>query len=349
MTALEKIIVAMIESDGPMALDRYTGLCLGHPQHGYYMTRDPFGQGGDFTTAPEVSQVFGELIGVWCLSVWHMMGEPRLFALVELGPGRGTLMADVLRVLARHAKCRKAASVHFVETSPVLRDAQRARVPDATWHAGVASLPTHPTVFVANEFFDALPIRQFERVEGRLFERCVGVAHGQLTMGHVPTPFSISMNGDGIIEDSRLRDAFAAELGHHLETAGGAGLVFDYGHARTSFGDTLQAMRNHGFAHVLKYPGEQDITSHVDFENLAKGFAAGGAKPVGLMTQGDFLNAMGLEQRTAVLVNGARGEAKQNLALASERLAHPGAMGHLFKVMAVTGAELSAPYPFGAA
>ncbi len=349
MTALEKIIVAMIESDGPMALDRYMALCLGHPEHGYYMTRDPFGKAGDFTTSPEISQVFGELIGVWCLSVWHMLGEPRQFALVELGPGRGTLMADVLRVIAKDEKCRKAASVHFVETSPVLREAQRARVPDATWHAGLASLPTLPTLFVANEFFDALPIRQFERVEGRLFERCVGVAHGQLTLGLVPTPLHISMSSDGVIEDSQMRDAFAAELGHHLKTTGGAGLVFDYGHARTSLGDTLQAMRNHGFAQALKDPGDQDITSHVDFESLAKGFAAGGAKPVGLMTQGDFLGAMGLEQRTAMLTNTVKGEAKQNLVAASERLAHPAGMGHLFKVMAVTGAGMLAPYPFGAA
>ncbi len=349
MTALESIIVAMIESDGPMALDRYMALCLGHPQHGYYMTRDPFGQGGDFTTSPEISQIFGELIGVWFLSVWHVLGKPRHFALVELGPGRGTLMADVLRVIAKDEKCLKAARVHFVETSPVLREAQRARVPDATWHAGPASLPALPTLFVANEFFDALPIRQFERVEGRLFERCVGVEQGRLTLGLVPTAMHISMNGNGVIEDSRLRDAFASELGNHLKMAGGAGLVFDYGHARNSTGDTLQALRNHGFARILNDPGEQDITSHVDFEGLGRGFVAGGAKPVGLMTQADFLNTMGLEQRTAMLANTVQGAVKQNLVAASERLALPGGMGHLFKVMAVTGAGIPAPYPFGAA
>jgi NADH dehydrogenase [ubiquinone] 1 alpha subcomplex assembly factor 7 len=191
MTELATIIRQHILAEGPMPLDRYMALCLGHPQHGYYMTRDPFGVAGDFTTAPEISQVYGEMLGVWALAAWQQMGAPRHFALVELGPGRGTLMADMLRVLSKKPEAAKAFQVHFVEMSPVLRAAQQQRVPQATWHGSVASLPALPTVMIANEFFDALPIRQFERVQGRVFERCVGLKNDRLNIGRVPSPVVI--------------------------------------------------------------------------------------------------------------------------------------------------------------
>ncbi|MCA0432721.1 MAG: SAM-dependent methyltransferase [Proteobacteria bacterium] len=349
MTALERIITGMIESDGPMPLDRYMALCLGHPEHGYYMTRDPFGRAGDFTTAPEISQVFGELIGVWCMNVWHLLQKPRHFALVELGPGRGTLMADVLRVLRKDEACRKAAEVHFVETSPVLREAQRRLVPDATWHSGIASLPARPTILIANEFFDALPIQQFERREGRVFERCVGVTEGRLSIGLVPSAMPLALHGDGVVEDSSIRDALAAALGNHLNTVGGAGLIIDYGHAKSATGDTLQAMKSHKFVSITEAPGEADITSHVDFQSLSRAFAKEGATVSELMTQGDFLTAMGINERTEALLRTLEGEKRQSLMAATERLAHPGQMGHLFKVTAVTGAGLAPPYPFGAA
>jgi NADH dehydrogenase [ubiquinone] 1 alpha subcomplex assembly factor 7 len=155
MTPLETIIREIIVAEGPMRLDRYMGLCLGHPQFGYYMTHDPFGISGDFTTSPEISQVFGELIGVWCAQVWQLMERPSRFSLVELGPGRGTLMKDALRAAARLPGFSAAATVHFVESSPVLRKAQCAAVPQATWHDDVASLPASPMILVANEFFDA--------------------------------------------------------------------------------------------------------------------------------------------------------------------------------------------------
>jgi NADH dehydrogenase [ubiquinone] 1 alpha subcomplex assembly factor 7 len=343
MTKLAEIIAAMIAADGPMALDRYMALCLGHPEHGYYMTRDPLGAAGDFTTSPEISQVFGELIGVWVAQVWEQMGSPRHFALTELGPGRGTLMADVLRVLQKVQACAKAAAVHFVETSPVLRAAQLDRVPQATWHTSIASLPGLPTIVLANEFFDALPIRQLERKGAHLFER---VIREGLQVRLSPVVARLPFEGDGVYEDSTLRDALATTLGHHLVMVSGAALIIDYGHLRSAAGDTLQAMKGHKFCAITDHVGEADITSHVDFEGLARGFQRGGAKIVGAMTQGQFLQSMGLEARTQVLAGVAQQDQQQNVISASERLAMPSEMGELFKVMAVTGKLDASPYPF---
>ncbi len=344
MTPLEKIITRMISDDGPLPLDRYMTLCLSHPEHGYYMTRDPLGAAGDFTTSPEISQVFGELIGVWVAQVWQQLGSPRSFALVELGPGRGTLMMDVLRVLQKVPACAKAAEVHLVETSPMLRAAQLERVPHATWHGSVASLPGLPTLLLANEFFDALPIRQFERIKGQVFERVVGEG---LSIGLVPSAMRLPFNGDGVFEDSSIRDAVALQLGDHISKLSGAALIIDYGHLRSSTGDTLQAMKAHHFCKVTDFPGESDLTSHVDFEALGRGFVKGGAKVAGAMSQGQFLLAMGLEARTKVLAASITAEKQRDIIAASERLAKSAEMGDLFKVMAVTGGLQASPYPFG--
>ena len=347
MTALAKIIRQVIAEEGPLSLDRYMSLCLGHPQYGYYMTRDPFGQQGDFTTAPEISQVYGELIGVWVVQTWIAMGSPRHFALVELGPGRGTLMADVLRVLSKSEACRKAVEVHLVEISPVLREAQRQRVPGAVWHASVASLPARPSIVIANEFFDALPIRQFLRQGGRVYERCVIVEGDKLALLDRPSPFRIGLSGEGVFEDSRIREAVATQLGDHLRTVGGAALVIDYGHGQTALGDTLQAMRQHQYCRITDVPGEADLTSHVDFEALAKAFAGGGLRINGLMTQGHFLRAMGLEKRVEVLSRSLQGSAQENFIAATGRLANADQMGQHFKVMAASSGKIDL-YPFGA-
>ncbi len=346
MTALAKLIKAMIAENGPMPLDRYMTLCLSHPQYGYYITRDPLGVAGDFTTSPEISQVFGELIGVWVAQVWEQLGSPRQFALVELGPGRGTLMADVLRVLTKIPACLKAAHVHLVETSPVLRQAQLERVPAATWHASVASLPGLPTILLANEFFDALPIRQFERRGGQLFERCVGVVAEALDIVLVPTPDHGQRGRDGIMEDAGIRDAMADYLGNHLSMSSGAALIIDYGHLHSAMGDTLQAMKAHRFCKITEHAGEADLTSHVDFKSMGTGFSRGGASVAGVMTQGEFLQAMGLEARTQVLAHHSSGEKRRDIIAASERLANPAQMGELLKVMAVTGGLSEPPYPF---
>jgi NADH dehydrogenase [ubiquinone] 1 alpha subcomplex assembly factor 7 len=347
MTALEHIIRTQIKADGPMPLDRYMLTCLGHPEHGYYMTRDPFGSNGDFITAPEISQVFGELLGIWVATVWEKMGSPRSFALVELGPGRGTLMADMLRVLSKVPACAKAAEVHLVETSPILRDAQRSRVPQATWHQHVASLPAKPTIIVANEFFDALPIRQFVRDHVGTHEVVVDLDGDTLVLRQMRTPYQIPVPGQGVFEESAVSTAIATELGDHITKLGGAALIIDYGHYRTALGETLQAMRAHRYAPVLERPGEVDLTAHVDFEALARAFAAGGAKISGLMTQGAFLQAMGLEARLVSLTSRLQPSEIRDIESSSRRLAQSDMMGELFKVLCVTSSELEQPYPFG--
>jgi NADH dehydrogenase [ubiquinone] 1 alpha subcomplex assembly factor 7 len=349
VTPLEGVIRAIIESEGPMRLDRYMALCLGHPQFGYYMTRDPFGEAGDFVTAPEISQMFGELIGVWCASQWRAMGSPSPFNLVEFGPGRGTLMADLLRAGRVMPDFVAAARVHLIETSPVLRAVQKARLRgNATWHDSLASVPQGPAIFVANEFFDAIPIRQFEWREGHGFERCVGLGEGVLRLGLTPAPRmtdpkrSAASEESVVIEDSSQRDAIAAEIGARLADAPGAALIIDYGHLHSAAGDTLQAVRRHAFVDILDHPGEADVTAHVDFEALARAIASGGATAYAALTQRGFLLAMGLEERARIL-----GEKMGEDALAArERLAGEAQMGNLFKVLTATSAGFATPYPF---
>jgi NADH dehydrogenase [ubiquinone] 1 alpha subcomplex assembly factor 7 len=351
MTPLGQIIREMIMSDGPMGLDRYMTLALGHPHHGYYITRDPLGRAGDFTTAPEISQVFGELLGIWAVAQWQAMGEPASFLLVELGPGRGTLMADLLRAAQVRPRFGAAARLHLIETSPVLRAAQAERLgPGATWHFNLESLPAGPALIIANEFFDALPIRQFEARGGRWFERLVGLAGEGFRLGLSPRPVRLGVPAEegAVMETAPEREAVAEALGHRLAGQGGAALVIDYGHGQTAPGDTLQAMRAHGFAAVLAHPGEADITAHVDFEQLGHAFRRGGAMVPALMTQGDFLAAMGLAQRVEKLAGQLAGADRENFLIGAKRLAEAGQMGSLFKVMTAHAPGEPAPYPFGA-
>lgn len=342
-TPLSRIIAAEIRENGPMPLDRYMALCLGHPVHGYYMNRDPFGIEGDFITAPEISQMFGELIGVWCIATYESLGAPEHFNLVELGPGRGTLMADLLRAAAKAPGFGKRARLHLVETSPVLRRIQRERLGDRpVWHDTFTSIPAVPMILIANEFFDALPTRQFECRGGKWFERRVGLsAGGRLVIGLAQTVEPLEPAADGtIVERAPDRLAMAHEIGRRLAAAPGAALIIDYGHAASGHGDTLQAVQKHEFTGLLDAPGEADITAHVDFEALKNAFDRTGCTVHGPITQGEFLTALGIELRAGKLGEDAR--------LAAERLAGEGQMGNLFKVMAVTSANLPAPYPFGA-
>lgn len=349
MRPLEGLIRGIIAEEGPIPVDRYMALCLGHPQHGYYVTRDPLGGEGDFITAPEVSQVFGELIAVWAVSQWQAMGEPSSFLLVELGPGRGTLMADVLRTLRRAAPaCAAAARVHFVETSPVLRGRQRAAVGEgASWHGSLPEVPDGPVILLANEFFDAIPIRQFERRGGRWHERVVGVVEGALSLGlGPPVPGPAGHEGD-IVEPSPAREEIARHIGARLSRHPGAALIIDYGHLATAPGDTLQAMRGHRFVPVTEEPGACDITSHVDFASLSKALREGGGVVHPALTQGDFLRAMGLEARFGQLIGRADPATGAILGRQMARLADGEQMGKLFKVLAATAPGLPAPYPFG--
>lgn len=354
-TPLEAELKAQIAQDGPITIAHYMAQALGHPKHGYYMSRDPFGGRGDFITAPEVSQIFGELIGVWCAAGYQMMGAPERFALVELGPGRGTLMSDVLRAAKVMPGFLKAAEVHLVETSPLLRQNQKIKLGSAgapvSWHEGFESVPEMPLILLANEFFDALPIRQVQKSGEDWMERVVGLEAGQLALGvaHKETPpaFAGADAGPGAIaEISTIRDHVAEMIGARVARHGGCGLIVDYGHARSAPGDTLQAMSKHGYVDVLHQPGQCDVTSHVDFESLARAFETGGAKAYGPVPQGPFLHAMGLEVRAQKLKEKAMSRQKRLIDSAVERLAGREQMGALFKVLAITHPDSPMPAPF---
>jgi NADH dehydrogenase [ubiquinone] 1 alpha subcomplex assembly factor 7 len=336
VTPLEKIITELIEIEGPMPIDRYMALCLGHPTLGYYMSRDPFGASGDFTTAPEISQLFGEMIGVWCVNTWMSLGQPSPFALVELGPGRGTLMADLLRVAKASPEFSAAVEIHMVEMSPVLQAMQREKLGDqVTWHASIESLPNMSTIFLANEFFDALPIQQFQTLNGAGYERRIGLG---LKIGLVPA--SKRSEEDGVYEVSPISRAIADEIQERLNACGGAALVIDYGHAKSATGDTLQALHRHHYCDVTFQPGEADITAHVDFEAL-------GAGPV--ITQGKFLKAMGIEMRAERLAAKLSGKERENFISGAKRLTEDDQMGELFKVKCMMQKGAAILYPFEAA
>ena len=283
----------------------------------YYATRDPLGERGDFTTAPEVSQMFGEMVGAALADCWTRAGSPGDAIYAELGPGRGTLAADALRVLRRAGF---EGEVHLVETSPVLRDAQAVNVRGATSHDAIEDLPRRPLLLVANEFLDARPIRQ---LVGEI-ERRIGVAAGGL---------AFDRDGD-ILEQSPARDEAVTAVAERLVEAGGAALIIDYGHARSAPGDTLQAVRGHRYAAVLDNPGEQDLTSHVDFEAVAKAAAGAGAQVTTVVPQGEWLNRLSIGARAASLA-AAHPERAEELASAVQRLTSMDQMGQLFKVIAI--------------
>lgn len=354
-TPLEAELKAQIAQDGPITIAQYMAQALGHPKHGYYMSRDPFGGRGDFITAPEVSQIFGELIGVWCAAGFQMIGAPERFALVEFGPGRGTLMSDVLRAAKVMPGFLAGVEVHMVETSPLLRQNQKIKLGGAgvsiTWHETFETVPERPMIVLANEFFDALPIHQLQKDESGWRERVVGLDGETLTFGlaqtQAPPAFVDAGAAPGTIAElPRIRDQVAKSIGSRLAAHGGCGLVIDYGHAHSAAGDTLQAMSRHGYVDVLQRPGHCDVTSHVDFESLAAGFAAGGAKTYGPVPQGPFLHAMGLEVRAEKLREKAMKRQKQLIDSAVERLAGREQMGELFKVLAITHPDCPTPAPF---
>ena len=303
----------------------------------YYATRDPLGPEGDFTTAPEISQMFGELVGLWLADLWSRSGRPQA-DYVELGPGRGTLASDALRAMAAAGFSPR---VHFVETSPTLRKMQAERVPEAEWHGDLSSLPEdRPLLVVANEFFDALPVRQLIRTDGGWHERLVGFEGGRFVpkagppLGSAAIPRSLAGAPPGtILETSPAAAAVARTLAGRLKRQGGAALIVDYGHARTSAGETLQAVSRHAFADPWTDPGEKDLTAHVDFEALADAARAEGAAVFGPALQGEWLTGMGIDLRTEALSRAAPERAPE-IAGARDRLVSPRQMGTLFKVLA---------------
>ncbi len=348
---LEKLR-GLIRANGPMNVAEYMTHCLSDPEDGYYTTRNPFGTAGDFVTAPEVSQMFGEIVGAWLVEVWRRLGAPAPFQLVELGPGRGTLMADVLRV-ARHAPdFTRAASVHLVETSPTLRQRQADTLPqsgtDVAWHTDFDCVPDGPLLLFANEFFDALPIRQFVRLD-TWRERVVGVdPRDRLVFGIGPGVLESEVQAPhgSVLEMRPSADALIAAIAGRIVARGGAALVIDYGHSETAPGETFQAVRGHTFADPLAAPGATDLTAHVDFGALARAARQVGAAAHGPMPQGVFLTALGLVERAGRLGAQADSGTREAIRAAVERLAGPAQMGALFKVLALTPPALIPP-PFG--
>ncbi|WP_417686468.1 class I SAM-dependent methyltransferase [Roseibium sp.] len=341
-----------IEAQGPITVADYMASCLGDPEHGYYTTRDPFGVKGDFTTAPEVSQMFGELIGAFLLQAYERMGSPQRFNLVELGPGRGTLMADILRMAKLRPAFIDAAKLTLVEMSPTLRKSQQktlARSPLAPAFADrFQDIPEGPLLLVANEFFDALPIHQFVRTGNGWRERMVGLNEAnELTFGignaQLPDqdlPASVRGAPDGaIMETQPASNANAEEIGARLKADGGTALFIDYGYLKTATGDTLQALYKHTYDDVLAHPGEADLTAHVNFEALAAAAKRGGAIAFPPLEQGEFLLRLGLLERAGTLGSGKSHLDQEKIRDDVERLAAPNQMGQLFKVLAVSSSS----------
>jgi len=337
---LAKELSRRIARDGPLTVAQYMEACLGHPEFGYYQKRDPLGRAGDFTTAPEISQMFGELIGLWSVIVWQAMGAPKTFRLIELGPGRGTLMADALRAAAQMPAFLDAADIHLVETSPALRAKQAtaldAHAPD--WHDDLSTVPGGPAIVIANEFFDALPIRQFQRTDDGWSERRVGLGDSgkfrfELSPSEAP-PNAAETESGAIIEVAAAAANIAGEIAGRLASDGGAALVIDYGYADAAAGDSLQAVKGHAYADVLSDPGDADLTAHVNFSSLRDAAEDSGAVTYDVVPQGLFLDRLGIRERALKLYADAEGSQAGEVRSALNRLINPGAMGRLFKVLA---------------
>jgi len=359
ISLLERDIRRRIAAAGPMPVAEYMALCLGHPQHGYYMTRDPFGARGDFITAPEISQMFGELIGLWMAAVWKQLGAPSEVRVIELGPGRGTLMRDALRAAQVMPGFGAAARVHLVEISPVLRAMQEQTLAGTavTWHANLNEVPDGISIVVANEFFDALPINQAVKHRKGWYERQIGIdSNGNLAFTVAPEPLphferllpaALRSAEEGAIFEWRA-DGAAMDLGRRLARQGGAALTIDYGHVESAAGETLQAVGQHAYADPLTAPGALDLTAHIDFQALARAVEAMGAIAFGPLTQAEFLRRLGIETRAATLKAKADARKAAEVDAALARLIGRGnrEMGTLFKVAAYANRALGRPPGF---
>ena len=351
MTPLARVMLRRIQATGPLTVAEFMAEALLHPEHGYYSTRDPLGARGDFTTAPEISQMFGELLGLALAQTWLDQGSPSRIVLAELGPGRGTLMQDALRATRGVPGFHDALSLHLVEASSALRAAQAERMPRAAWHDSAADLPRGPLYLVANEFFDALPIRQFVRAGPAWRERMVTTQDGALAFALTPPApvpalahrLEDTRDGD-LIELCPALPALVGEIAARIAAHGGAALIVDYGGWR-SRGDTLQALSNHAPADPLAAPGTADLTAHVDFEAIAQ--AAAPAAHTAPAAQGVFLEGLGVTARAQALARSLSGARLDSHIAAHRRLTHPDEMGHLFKVMALHPTSAAPPPGFG--
>jgi SAM-dependent MidA family methyltransferase len=353
---LESEIRRLIAVAGPMPVAEYMRLCLTHPQYGYYLARDAIGAAGDFITAPEISQMFGELIGLWMASVWQQMGAPENVRVIELGPGRGTMMIDALRAVKVVKDFHTAIVLHLVEISPKLQELQQGRLDGIDmpmfWHAALADVPGGPSIIVANEFIDALPVHQAVKQADGWHERVIAIAPGgNLVVSNAGDPLphfdatlprGLRQSPEGSIYEWRP-DIVAMEIGRRVRSDGAA-LIIDYGHAWHGLGETLQAVAGHSYSDPLGAPGQADLTAHVDFMALAQNAEIIGARIHGPVTQRDFLRRLGIDKRAATLKARASREKAREIDQALSRLtaAGPKGMGELFKALAITDPKIDA-------
>lgn len=355
---LEQRIIRQIETTGPISVADYMAMCLFDRDEGYYTTREPFGKNGDFITAPEVSQMFGELIGVWCVNAWRALGAPVPFVLCEMGPGRGTLTQDLLRAATKLApEFVAAAKIHLVEISDRLQGVQREKLAGheerMIWNKNFSEIPAGPLLLVANELFDAIPSRQYVKTNGRFLERMIAVddaghlffaaGQGSIDASLLPGAADIAPEGS-IFEIAPARSTLMQEIAVRIRHERGTALLFDYGHLQPGFGDTLQALSRHESVDVLHIPGAADLTTHVDFHSLAQAARREGCR-TSAMTQADFLLAMGLIDRAGALGRGKTQHIQEQIRTDVERLAGPDQMGTLFKVLCIADAATHI-YPF---
>jgi NADH dehydrogenase [ubiquinone] 1 alpha subcomplex assembly factor 7 len=346
--SLKDKLIEHIRENGPMTVADYMAACLYDPEDGYYATHPAIGgASADFLTAPEASQMFGELIGLWCAHEWDALGKPA-FNLIELGPGRGVLMQDAWRATERIEGFHDAASVTLVETSAPLRDEQAERVPHAEWAARLEDAPPGPSLIVANEFLDCLPIRQFLRGEDGWHEKLVGLDEAeQLTFGlsaALPAPDSEDEIGT-VREIASGLESIVYEIERRLHEAPARALFIDYGYVRPEGADTLQALKNHQKVDPIETPGAADLTAHVDFARLAQLAADADLAVHGPITQAQFLRGLGIELRADTLSR-ANPQHAQRLARELNRLTHPDQMGALFKVICLSSPNLPPPAGF---
>jgi len=359
--SLSRKLARRITTRGPISVAEFMEAALSDPEFGYYITRNPIGARGDFITAPEISQIFGELIGLWVAALWLQINSPAQIRLVELGPGRGTLMADALRAMKSVPGLTRALAVHLVEMSPTLQESQAAILTncglDIHWHRHIEDVPCGPIIVIANEFFDALPIRQFIQTKAGWCERLVALnsngrfeftVSSSLTCSEETgiSPQLITAPIGSLVEVCRPAEAIITTLSRRIEVGGGAALIIDYGTLKPCIGETLQAVSDHRFADVLQHPGQQDITAHVNFSNLAQTARQAGAEVSGPLTQARFLSAMGLETRLTRLTKASTPAKARDMKAAVARLIETDQMGTLFKVMAITAPNCAAPAPF---
>lgn len=349
---LGEMIDTQIRANGPISIATYMALCLTHPRAGYYTGTDPLGTGGDFITAPEISQMFGELIGFFCVNLWQQMKEPPAFTLLELGPGRGTLMQDALRAASRAPGFADAVHLQLFESNLALRALQQERLGDYSpyWADEIDAVSDDPLIVVANEFFDALPIRQFVKAEDGWHERLVGLRDGRRAFGLAPDalpdsamPAAVRDAEPGAVYEANLAAQDVMQrLGRRIATQGGALLAIDYGYDKTQTGETLQAVARHAFADPLAAPGEADISAHVDFGALTVAAKSVGLPATPVTTQGYFLRHLGIEARAEMLTK-ANPQHAETVQAALERLTGKTQMGELFKVLCAHSPGLEPP------